>query len=128
MAALMILSHSSKIAEGVKELAEEMAGGASIVAVGGTNDGRLGADFDATLAAMEAAAAAGEVIVLADLGSTRMTAQMAREALEDELQGRVFLSDAALVEGGVIAAVAAAAGLSAADVLKQLQDFQLQKD
>lgn len=128
MVTLMILSHSPKIAEGIKDLALEMAEGAEIVAVGGTNDGRLGADFDATLTAMQAAAEKGEVLVLADLGSTRMTAQMAMETLEEELQGKVHLNDAALVEGSIIAAISIAAGLDAEPVIEQLKSFQLHKD
>ena len=41
MVSLMLLSHSRKIAEGVKELAEEVSGGAPVIAVGGTKAARL---------------------------------------------------------------------------------------
>ncbi|GHU12305.1 hypothetical protein FACS1894161_0240 [Spirochaetia bacterium] len=127
MVSLMLLSHSPKIAEGTKDLALQMAADANIIAVGGTNAGTLGADYDRIYAAMEEAVKQGEVVVLADLGSARLTGQMAREALDETLQERVYLSDAALVEGAVAAAVAVGAGQSAAEVLDQIQEFLLPK-
>jgi PTS hybrid protein len=128
MVSLLLLSHSPKIVEGARDLALQMGGDANIVPVGGTKAGDLGADYDKIFAAMEEAARQGEVIVLADLGSARLTGQMAREALDDELQERVFPCDAALVEGALIAAIAIAAGQSAAETLDQLQEYQLPKD
>lgn len=127
MVSLLILSHSPRIAEGTRELALEMGGEANIIAIGGTKDGFLGADFDATKQAMMDNAVNGDVIVLADMGSTRMTAQMAAEDLDPSLQARIHMSDAALVEGAVVAAVAVAGGLDVAAVLEQLQDFELEK-
>jgi dihydroxyacetone kinase DhaKLM complex PTS-EIIA-like component DhaM len=53
---------------------------------------------------------------------------MAREALEPNLQERVYLSDAALVEGALFAAIAIAANQGAKEVLEQLQDYLLPKD
>ena len=128
MVSLLLLSHSSKIAEGTKDLTLQMAGEANIIAIGGTKTGDLGADYDSTYAAMEEAAGQGEVIVLADLGSARLTGQMAQEALDGELQGRVFLCDAALVEGALIAGIAIAAGQSAKETLGQLQEYLLPKN
>ena len=43
---LVIVSHSAKLAEGVVELAGQMAPDVSIVAAGGMPDGGLGTDFD----------------------------------------------------------------------------------
>jgi PTS hybrid protein len=124
---LLLISHSPKIVEGAKDLALEMGGEANIITVGGTKAGTLGADYDKTFAVMEDAAKQGEVIVLADLGSARLTGQMAREALDSELLERVYLCDAALVEGALIAAIAIAAGQSAQETLDQLQEFLLPK-
>jgi dihydroxyacetone kinase phosphotransfer subunit len=129
MTALLLVSHSPKIAEGVRELAFEMAGEAEIAAVGGTAAGTLGADYDGTAAALERlTSGGGNVIVLSDLGSARMTVQMAAEALPEEARKRVFHSDAAFVEGGLIAAVALAGQLEPAEVLEQLKQFNLPKE
>ncbi|MEA4969036.1 MAG: dihydroxyacetone kinase phosphoryl donor subunit DhaM [Candidatus Pelethousia sp.] len=127
MVSLMLLSHSRKIAEGVKELCEEVSGGAQVIAVGGTKAGTLGSDFDAIFAQLEMATAKGEVIILADMGSSLLTAETAIDALDDNRKANVHLSPAALVEGGVMAAVSLAGGLDAAEVLEQLEEFRLSK-
>jgi dihydroxyacetone kinase phosphotransfer subunit len=128
MVSLVLLSHSRKIVEGAKELALQMGGEANILAVGGTKDGALGADFDATLEALQQAAAQGDVVVLADLGSARMTGGMAKDALDPPLQEHVHLCDAALVEGALLAAVSIAGGDSVQAVLEGLQPLVLDKD
>ncbi|MCL2190997.1 MAG: dihydroxyacetone kinase phosphoryl donor subunit DhaM [Treponema sp.] len=128
MTSLLILSHSPKIAEGAKEFALQMTGENCIIAIGGTKTGTFGTDYDRTLAEMKKAAEQGEVIVLADIGSARLTGQMAREALDDSLRENVFLSDAALVEGALIAAIAIAANQNAKEILFQLQEYLLPKD
>lgn len=127
MISLVVVSHSPDIAKGLLALTEEIAKGVSIHAIGGTKDGTLGADFDAILAALGTVAGAGEVIVLTDLGSARMTAKMAIEALDDEKQGRIYLSDAALVEGAIAAAATIAAGFRVSEVLEQLEPLNLPK-
>jgi dihydroxyacetone kinase phosphotransfer subunit len=128
VAALLLLSHSAKIVEGIREMALEMGGDeGTVIAIGGTKAGTLGADYDRIFASMQSAARAGEVLVLADLGSARLTGEMAREALDADLQARVFLSDAAIVEGALVAAVSLSAGDSAQSVLKDLEDFTVPK-
>jgi PTS hybrid protein len=96
----------------VVELAGQMAPGVPIVAAGGMPDGGLGTDFDAvTRAAADADRGAG-VVLLFDLGSARMTADMVAE-----LQDNAVVADAPLVEGAVAAAVAAAGGADLAGVV-----------
>jgi len=128
MVSLLLLSHSPKIAEGARDLAFQMGGDANIIPVGGTKTGALGSDYDKTYAAMEEASRQGEVIVLADLGSARLTGQTARDALDEELRKRVYLCDAAIVEGTLIAAIAIAAGQTAKETLDQLQGYLLPKN
>ena len=43
---VVFVSHSGKIAEGLVELARQMAPTASLIAAGGTDDGRIGTSFD----------------------------------------------------------------------------------
>jgi PTS hybrid protein len=128
MVSLLLISHSPKIVEGARDLALEMGGEANIITVGGTKAGTLGADYDRTYEAMKEAAEQGEVVVLADLGSARLTGQMAQEALDEGLRKRVFPCDAAIVEGALIAAISIAAGQSAEETLGQLQDYLLPKN
>lgn len=127
MISLVAVSHSPDIAKGLMALTEEIAKGVSIHAIGGTIDGTLGADFDAILEALDTVSEAGEVIVLTDLGSARMTAKMAIEALDEWKQRRIYLSDAALVEGAIVAAATIAAGFGVSEVLEQLEPLNLPK-
>jgi PTS hybrid protein len=106
--ALVVVSHSEKIADGAAELAAQMAPDVSIVAAGGTPDGRIGTSLERVMAALEQASGADGVVILTDLGSAVMTAESALE-FAGEPDG-VLLADAPVVEGLVAAAVAAQSG------------------
>jgi dihydroxyacetone kinase phosphotransfer subunit len=106
MIGLLIVSHSAKIADGVRDLAEQVSQGrVPIGAAGGAGDGSLGTSADLILAAGRALVEAGadELLVLVDLGSAVMSAEMAIEQLERPCR----LSNAPLVEGAIVAAVEA---------------------
>ncbi|MEJ2855567.1 MULTISPECIES: dihydroxyacetone kinase phosphoryl donor subunit DhaM [unclassified Saccharothrix] len=105
MIGLVVVSHSRRLAEGVAELAGQMAPDVTIAPAGGDGDGGLGTDYVAVTEAIEQAGGDG-VVVVYDLGSARMVADMAAE--EAAIEVRVV--DAPLVEGAVAAAVAAQGG------------------
>jgi PTS hybrid protein len=109
--ALIVVSHSATLAKGVVELAGQMAPDVTLIPVGGAEDGGLGTDFDAVWTALEQVETA---VLLYDLGSAKMTADLAVEALADP--GRARVVDAPLVEGTVAAAVAAQGGEDLAGV------------
>ena len=107
---VVFVSHARKIAEGLIELARQMAPTVRLEPAGGTDDGRVGTSFDLVTAAIEAADGGAGVVVLCDLGSAILTAETALDFLDDERRDRVRIADAPLVEGGVAASVAAEAG------------------
>jgi phosphoenolpyruvate---glycerone phosphotransferase subunit DhaM len=108
---LVIVSHSAKVAEGVVELAEQMAEEVLLVPAGGTDDGEIGTSAPKIADAIEAADAGDGVLVLVDLGSAVISARMAiDELIGDEHRGRVRISEGPLVEGAVIGAVQASTG------------------
>ena len=108
---LVVVSHSAKVAEGVVELAGQMAGGVRIQPAGGTDDGGIGTDATLIAEAVEAADDGDGVLVLVDLGSAVLSAQLAIDELVDqERRSRVRISEAPLVEGAVIGAVQASTG------------------
>ncbi|VXC39447.1 Phosphoenolpyruvate-dihydroxyacetone phosphotransferase, subunit DhaM; DHA-specific IIA component / DHA-specific phosphocarrier protein HPr [Arthrobacter sp. 9V] len=114
---IVVVSHSSKIAEGAVELAAQMAPDVELVAAGGTDDERIGTSLEKVLAAVEQSlvdSGGDGVVVLTDLGSAVMTAESAVEFSSDP--EAVFLADAPLIEGLVAAAVAAQGGAGAKDV------------
>jgi phosphoenolpyruvate-protein phosphotransferase/dihydroxyacetone kinase phosphotransfer subunit len=112
---IVVVSHSASLADGVVELARQMGGEElSIEAAGGLEDGTIGTDVERVRAAIERAMSDDGVLVLMDLGSALLSAEMAVELLESA--GRVVLSEAPFVEGTVAAAVAARGGLSLEEV------------
>jgi len=58
----------------------------------------------------------GGVLVLMDLGTSVMSYEVALETLDPEQAKRVFLSNAPLVEGAVVAAVEGSTGKSLEEV------------
>jgi PTS hybrid protein len=113
---LVFVSHSTKIAEGLVDLARQMAPGVDLLAAGGTDDGGIGTSFEKVSGAMADADTGEGVVVLCDLGSAILTADTALDFLDDVLRDRVRIVDAPLVEGGVAAAVTAETGGSLDEV------------
>ena len=88
--AIVVISHSARLAEGVAELAGQMAQGeTAILAAGGADDGSLGTSLQKVQQALEQADNPDGVLVLLDLGSAAMIAEIARELLTPEQQQRV---------------------------------------
>jgi len=113
MIGIVVVSHSAKLAEGVAELGREMGGAeVRIEAAGGLNlPGQPhGTDPLLILEAIEKAYADEGVLILMDLGSALLSAEMAVEMLPDEKRAHVALCAAPLVEGAVSAAVQARIG------------------
>src|SRR5579859_5332519 len=114
---LVMVSHSARLAEGVAELAGQMAQGKVAIAVaGGTSEGALGTSVEKIMSALHEADGPDGILVLLDLGSAVMATEMAVEAFTQESQHPVVISPAPLVEGAVIAAVEASIGNSLQDV------------
>lgn len=107
---IVFVSHSEKIAIGLLELARQMAPTVRLIAAGGTDSAGIGTSFEKISDAITEADTGDGVVVLCDLGSAILTAETARDFLEESEQHRVRIVDAPLVEGGVAAAVAAEIG------------------
>jgi phosphoenolpyruvate-protein phosphotransferase/dihydroxyacetone kinase phosphotransfer subunit len=115
MVGIVVVSHSAELARGVVELARQMGGEeVGVEEAGGMDDGSIGTDAARVQAAIERAMSDDGVLVLMDLGSALMSAEMAVELMEGD--ARVVLSDAPLVEGAVAAAAAARGGASLEEV------------
>ncbi|MEV6646272.1 dihydroxyacetone kinase phosphoryl donor subunit DhaM [Amycolatopsis sp. NPDC051371] len=105
---IVLVSHSAKLAEGLAELAAQMAPDVTIVAAGGLSDGSIGTDYDEVVAATQRADSGDGVVLLYDLGGAQMTAELAVESLADP--SAAVVADGPLVEGAIAAAVAAQSG------------------
>ena len=81
-----------------------------IAIAAGLDDTTFGTDAAQIVDAITAADQGAGVVVLMDLGSAVLSAELALELLDDDVRDRVVLCPAPLVEGLVVAAVAAAGG------------------
>ncbi|WP_438353377.1 dihydroxyacetone kinase phosphoryl donor subunit DhaM [Microbacterium sp. CJ88] len=119
MIGIVVVSHSRPLAEAAVELARQMGGAAApaiVVAAGA--DGGLGTDAVEIASAIDAVATDDGVLVVMDLGSAILSAEMALELRASE--ARVALSPAPFVEGLVSAVVLAAAGAPLDAVLAEM--------
>ena len=127
---LVVVSHSRALAEAAVVLAEEMLHGRPlrIEVAAGLDETTLGTDAVSISAAIERADGPGGVVVLMDLGSALLSAELALDLLDDPTaRDRVTLSPAPIVEGLVVAAVAAAGGASRAEVAAEARDALMGK-
>lgn len=123
---LLIVSHSAKIAEGVCDLAAQMAADVTLVPAGGTDDGGIGTSFEKVQLGIEQADTGDGALILTDLGSAVMTAESVLEFLEDAQRGRIrLLPDVPLVEGAIAAAVSAQTGSDLDAVAQSAQSAQI---
>jgi len=110
MIGIVVVSHSRALAEAAVALATQMTGegGPAVRVAAGTPDGGLGTDAAEIAEAIDAVASDDGVLVLMDLGSALLSADLARELVTTD--ARIALSSAPFVEGLVTAVVTAAGG------------------
>lgn len=123
MVNLVIVSHSSRLGEGVGELARQMlmSDSCKIAIAAGIDDPQnpIGTDAVKVMEAIESVADADHVLVMMDMGSALLSAETALELLAPEIAAKVRLCAAPLVEGTLAATVSAASG---ADIDKVIFD------
>ena len=109
---IVVVSHSRALARGAVQLAREMLHGRRlrIEIAAGLDDTTFGTDAAQILEAITNADSGTGVVVLMDLGSAVLSAELALELLDEHARAGVLLCPAPLVEGLIVAAVAAAAG------------------
>ncbi len=123
MVGIVLVSHSTGLAEGTAELVTQIARGVRVVPAGGTDDGRLGTSTQRIWAAIVAADTGDGVLLIPDLGSSVLTALSLLADLDPQHGGKqVVLADAPFVEGAVAAGVAASGGFDLATVAMAAQE------
>jgi multiphosphoryl transfer protein len=117
MVGIVVVSHSHALAAAALALAREMAGPDVPVALaGGLDETAFGTDATRIAEAITAVDSPAGVVVLMDLGSAVLSADLALELLDPAVRDRVTLCPAPLVEGLVAATVTAAGGAPRAEV------------
>lgn len=115
MISIVVVSHSAKLAESVCELAQQVAQGSVKMAfAGGVDDDEcpFGTDAIKILKAIESVYTDEGVLVMADIGSSIMSAETALEFIGDDKRDNIRLCEAPLIEGTIVAAALVAAGAS----------------
>ena len=121
---LVLVSHSSRVASAVAQMASGLVGTGEpvpVAAAGGAPDGGLGTDADAIREAAHSVDEGVGVLLLADLGSAVLTVRTLL-AEGDELPEGSALLDAPFVEGAVAAVVSASAGADREAVVAAARD------
>ncbi len=127
---IVIVSHSKQLALGVRELAAQMVQNQVPIAVAAgieDPDNPLGTDPIQVYEAIASVFSDNGVLVLMDLGSALLSAEMAIEFLPETQQKKVHLCEAPLVEGALAAVVAAAAGRDIHQVMAEARGALLAK-
>ncbi|QNE47872.1 HPr family phosphocarrier protein [Glaciihabitans sp. INWT7] len=116
MIGVVVVSHSPALAHAAVDLALQMVPGEkpAIAIAAGAGEGLIGTDATAVSAAIDEVASPDGVLVIMDLGSAVMSAEMALDFRSSEAEVR--LSSAPFVEGILAAVVTAAGGASLDDV------------
>src|SRR5699024_1438669 len=113
---IVITAHVEALARGTYLLLKESAPKVSITYAGGTDDGNIGSSFEKILAAIEVNDC-DELFAFYDLGSAKMTLEIAQEATEK----KIYLMDTALIEGAYTTAALLQGNYNLDAIQKQLE-------
>ncbi|AIE59403.1 dihydroxyacetone kinase phosphoryl donor subunit DhaM [Bacillus methanolicus] len=122
---IVLISHSPEIVKGLESLLKQIQENVPLAVAGGTDDNEIGTDVFKIKQAIESVYSEKGVVILFDLGSALINAEMAIEMLENH--PNIKIADAPLVEGAYAAVVEAGIGstleevVAAAEAAKNLQ-------
>ena len=119
MVGLVIVTHSAALAHGIAETCRMMAKDARIAIAGGMEDGGFGTSYARIVAAINAVYGADGVVILMDAGSSILTVETIVEEMSER---RLRMADCPVVEGSVVAAIAAVCGGSLDEVVQRAEE------
>lgn len=114
--AVLLLSHVSHIANGAKQLIDQVAKNVTVIAVGGTEEGGIGTSFEKIYQAIESIEEE-TILVFYDLGSAKMNVEMAMELTSKN----ITLQETAFIEGAYTAASLLEASVPLEEITTQLE-------
>jgi phosphocarrier protein FPr len=130
MIGLVLVSHSRELANALVKLVKQVASPKVPIAIsGGVGDDRqdFGTDAVEIMEAILSVDSADGVLVLMDLGSAVLSAQMALEFLDPEVAARVRFCAAPLIEGSISAAVQIGLGSDIDTICREAEQALLPK-
>lgn len=109
MISFILVSHSKKITDGLKEMIDQMAlnqENVTVFSLGGTSDGNLGTDPIAIYETFQKRKSDDAILVFTDIGSAVMSSEAAVDMLDDDaIKQKIHIVNCPLVEGAFMAAV-----------------------
>ena len=124
MVGFVIVSHSRNLAQSVVEITGMMAPGAPIAGAGGLEDGSFGTSFERISEAIDAVYSDDGVILLVDMGSAVMTAEM---VIENRADRKIRMADCPLVEGAIAGTGDSISGFTMEEILEDLEEVRTAK-
>lgn len=120
---VMIISHSEYIANGLKDLVNEMNDGSvPVIAAGGADGGRIGTSAIRIQNAIESLEDCEHILIYADLGSSILSAETAIDMIDEDLAEKVQIVDAPIVEGALAGVVQATISDDVEEVIRVSED------
>ncbi len=122
MVGIVIVSHSKALAEGLAQLVNQVASEEVPIAVAagvGDENQEFGTNAIEIMEAILAVDNPMGVLVLMDLGSAILSAEMALELLPAEMHDRIRFCPAPLVEGAIAASIQSSLGSSLEEVCRE---------
>ena len=119
MVGLVIVTHSAALAHGIAETCRMMAKDARLAVAGGMEDGGFGTSYARIVAAIDAVYGTDGVVLLVDAGSSILTVETIVEEMPER---RLRMADCPVVEGSVVAAIAAVCGANLDDVVRRAEE------
>lgn len=128
MIGLILVSHSEKITDGIKDLVVEMTKDeVPIISCGGTTDGRLGTSTDKIVDAINELSGCNSILIFTDIGSSIMSSEIALDLVDEDLKEKCILVDAPIVEGAFVAGVQSMVSDDVDAVLEEVKLTKLSK-
>ena len=105
MVNILVISHSKNLASAAVEFVSEMKNGDfALQYVAGINDGKdFGTDPTQIIAKIQELTADKELLIIYDLGSSKMNTEMAMSMIDPAVASKVAIASVAFVEGLLIA-------------------------
>lgn len=118
--AVLLVSHSDKIATGLKDLLLQVAADVTILTAGGTEENEIGTSFD-KISQVINETPEEKILAFYDLGSAKMNIEMVTEFSEKE----IILYDVSFIEGAYVAASLLQADMELDMINEQLAELEI---
>lgn len=121
MIGFVLVSHSQKVAEGLKQYLEVMNNGRIVIEeAGGADEGRMGTNTLKIHKAIEKIYDHDPIFVFIDLGSAVLSTEMALDLLDEDVRKNVHIIDTPIIEGSILGLQSILSGKSIATILEEL--------